>query len=75
MIQMLTFEFVKNGKILNKRIKIPDLCPKCGEKLQHVNALDTKAHCYMVWCNNLDCRFVQDYYYIEDMKEVIFKCR
>jgi len=36
-------------------------CPKCKNKLNHVNALDTEAKIYMVWCPKLKCRFCREY--------------
>jgi len=42
-------------------LSIPDYCPKCGYKLYHVNALDTKAKIYMVWCPDSTCRYCVEY--------------
>lgn len=71
---MLTIRFISGGKVLKKNVKIPSLCPVCGEKLEHINALDTKARMYLVYCKSHTCRYVQDYYLIETCKEVLFSC-
>lgn len=42
-------------------LSIPSICPECGEKLHHVNALDTKAKVYMVFCRNSKCKYCQDW--------------
>ena len=47
-------------------INIPLFCPDCDKKnvvskLYHVNAIDTKAKLYMVFCLNPKCRFCQDF--------------
>lgn len=70
----INIEFIKNGILLKKNITILTICPKCGNKLKHVPALDTEAKMYLVWCDNLKCRFVQDYYLPEKAKEVLFNC-
>lgn len=50
---------VVNAKIT---LSIPDFCPECGGKLNHVNALDTKAKVYMIFCKNpKSCRFCREY--------------
>lgn len=47
--------------------RILERCPKCDGKLHHVNALDTKAKIYMVFCLNtnkrgkLTCRYCREY--------------
>lgn len=43
------------------QISIPDYCPKCDHKLYHVNALDTEARIYLVWCPNYSCRYCVEY--------------
>ena len=43
------------------QLSIPDKCPECGESLYHVNALDTKAKVYIVFCRNPKCRYCQDW--------------
>ena len=43
--------------------EILDYCPICGNKLNHVNAIETEARLYLVWCSNFNCRFVKDYYF------------
>lgn len=45
----------------NKSFSIPNVCPECNERLHHVNALDTKAKIYMVFCRNPKCRYCQDW--------------
>lgn len=59
-----------NGKIEDSSLLkiIEDLenlvfCPKCGEILDYVNALDTEAKFFMIWCRNCDY-----------VKEVVIKC-
>jgi len=42
-------------------LSIPDYCPICDHKLNHVNALDTKARVYFVYCPNSGCRFAREY--------------
>lgn len=44
-------------------MKIPQECPKCGNKLHHVNALDTKAQIYIVFCLNRPhkCKWCKEY--------------
>lgn len=55
--------FIKT-KILKS---IPHYCPNCNGKLHHVNALDTKAQLYMVFCLNtngkgkLVCKYCQEW--------------
>ena len=49
------------------KLGIPNLCPKCNGKLYHVNALDTKAKIYMVFCLNTNkrgkyvCKFCKEW--------------
>lgn len=43
------------------QLSIPNLCPECGNSLHHVNALDTKAKVYMVFCRNPKCKYCQDW--------------
>ena len=46
----------------NIQVSIPDYCPECGERLHHVNALDTRAKVYMVFCrNSKNCRYCREY--------------
>jgi NAD-dependent DNA ligase len=53
----------------HKEIKIPVYCPLCATKLHHVNALDTEAKIYMVYC--LNCRFCKEWDLINgELKEV-----
>ena len=45
---------------------IPSFCPECEKKgmvsrLKHVNALDSEAKVYMVFCANPKCRFCREY--------------
>lgn len=40
---------------------IPDICPECGENLHHVNALDSEAGLYMVFCRNLKCKWCKNW--------------
>lgn len=40
---------------------IPDMCPLCGKKLNHVNALDTEYKTYMVYCKNSRCRYCKEW--------------
>ena len=54
--------------LINTKIQfsIPKYCPECETKntksiLHHVNALDTKAKIYMVFCSNPKCRFCREY--------------
>lgn len=47
-------------------IEIPKYCPKCEEKnvvskLNHVNAINTKAKLYMVFCFNPKCNYCRDF--------------
>ena len=49
---------------------IPSKCPICQNKLNHVNALDTEAKIYMVWCSNTKCRFCREY----TLKEGVLIC-
>lgn len=49
-------------------VSIPKYCPECEKKnvlskLNHVNAIDTEAKLYMVFCLNPKCRFCKDYYF------------
>lgn len=46
-----------------KKTVIPTLCPKCGGKLTHVNAIDTEAKLYMVFCksNPEKCRWCKNW--------------
>ena len=53
-------------------ISIPILCPKCNNKLHHVNALDTEAKIYMVFCLNYKCRYCVEYE--KDVNGDIFIC-
>ena len=58
-------------------ISIPLICPECEKKnviskLNHVNAIDTEARLYMVFCLNPKCRYCQDY--IVNNGDII-KCR
>lgn len=43
------------------KISIPVYCPKCDHKLNHVNALDSKAKVYLVYCPNSGCRFAREF--------------
>lgn len=43
------------------QLSIPDYCPECKNSLHHVNALDTKAKIYMVFCKNLKCKYCREY--------------
>ena len=45
----------------NKLFTIPSNCPKCDTKLRHVNALNTEAKCYFVYCPIPQCRFCREY--------------
>lgn len=49
--------------------RILPFCPKCGGALSHVNALDTEARLYLVWCPNFRCRFVREYT-LEEIKKL-----
>lgn len=40
---------------------IPNICPVCEFKLKHVNALDTEAEVYFVYCPNTGCRWCREY--------------
>ena len=42
-------------------LSIPICCPKCDHRLCHVNALDTEAKIYMVWCPESTCRYCVEY--------------
>ena len=42
-------------------LSIPIHCPKCDHRLYHVNALDTKAKIYMIWCPESTCRYCVEY--------------
>ena len=42
-------------------ISIPDYCPKCDYKLNHVNALNSRAKSYLVYCPNFNCKFCREY--------------
>lgn len=56
-----------NGSNISKLIRQLeniDFCPKCGNILHYVNALETEAKLFFVWCS--ECEYV---------KEVIIKCR
>lgn len=44
---------------LNKQIYIIDFCPKCDYKLNHINALNTEAKIYIVYCSH--CSFCIEY--------------
>jgi len=39
---------------------IPNICPKCGRKLNHADALQT-CNIYFVYCMNLNCRWCEIY--------------
>ena len=58
---------VKKGEIMvylqTKIYKplIPSFCPKCESKLHHVNALDTNAEIYMIFCTNPKCKYCEDW--------------
>lgn len=56
---------------IQKPISIPDYCPICDERLYHVNALDTKAKCYIVFCKNPKCRFCQEYKQCQNCGELV----
>ena len=43
------------------QLSIPSLCPECGGKLHHVNALNTEAKVYIVFCRNTKCKYCQDW--------------
>lgn len=48
------------------RTAILRCCPECEKRntrsvLHHVNALDTRAKVYMVFCSNPKCRFCREY--------------
>lgn len=40
---------------------IPSKCPKCNSELHHVNALDTRARVYMIFCRNTKCKYAREY--------------
>lgn len=41
--------------------KVPSICPKCKSNLHHVNALNTSAKVYMVFCTNPKCKYCEDW--------------
>ena len=43
------------------QVSIPDYCPKCGERFYHVNALNTKARSYIIFCRNPKCRYCREF--------------
>ena len=47
---MMQLEKVVHGRRIQKGEKIPDVCPKCGKKLVHVNAMDMECKLYVVYC-------------------------
>lgn len=40
---------------------LPDICPKCNCRLKHVNAIDTEAKTYFIYCPNSGCRYAVEY--------------
>ena len=50
----------KNWPVSDKKISIPQKCPKCGSKLWHTNAVDA-CGIYMVGCVNRKCRWCEMY--------------
>ena len=56
--------------IAKKNNKIPLECPICGNKLNHVNALDTECKRYMVYCSKTGCRFCREY----EIKKGVLVC-
>lgn len=55
----------------HREIKIPVYCPICASKLRNVNALDTEAEIYFVWCPNSNCKFCKEWDIIDgELKEV-----
>lgn len=40
---------------------IPSICPECNARLHHVNALNTRARVYMVFCTNKKCRYCREF--------------
>lgn len=57
--------------LLKKKLIIPSLCPKCGSKLNHVNAIDTEAEVYIVFCTNSKCRYCKDWKKLELIKKCL----
>ena len=53
------------------KIEMLVLCPKCGSELTHINALNSEAKMYIVYCKNNNCGFTKDYYI---KSKVIIKC-
>ena len=41
----------------NLVLELPNKCPNCDAKLEHINALKTEAKLYMVFCKNPKCRY------------------
>ena len=55
----------------NISLSIPDYCPKCNYRLCHVNALDTRAKVYFVYCPDSGCRWCREYKQCSNCGELI----
>lgn len=40
---------------------LPSFCPDCDSKLKHVNAIDTKARTYFIYCPNSGCKWCREF--------------
>jgi hypothetical protein len=49
----------------NREIEIPIFCPWCSTKLKHVNAIDTEAKIYFVYCPQPKCRYCKEWRLID----------
>lgn len=57
----------------NLVIELPKECPKCGRKLHYVNALETEARLFMVFCKNSKCRYCSEVQIVTSLKNDVNK--
>jgi hypothetical protein len=68
----VNLEFLLKKKMIAKGkrkedVRVLEYCPLCSTKLRHVNALDTEAKIYFVYCPQPKCRYCEEYKFVNDI--------